>query len=61
MNIEKTVKKMLQWESTTLKLYEVERKSAPIGGFANIEAFELMEICFGQPICRNPNLIFILI
>ena len=40
MNLDKEVKKTRQWESTTIKLYEVEKKSVPIGGFANIEAFD---------------------
>ena len=40
MNLDKKVKKTLQWESTIIKLYEVERKSVPIGDFANIEAFD---------------------
>jgi hypothetical protein len=40
MNIEKKVKKMLQCRSTTVKLYEVEGKSVPIGGYNNIEAFD---------------------
>jgi hypothetical protein len=40
MNLDKKVKKTLQWESTIIELYEVERKSVPIGGFANIEAFD---------------------
>jgi hypothetical protein len=40
MNVDKKVKKVLQWRSMTIKLYEVDGKTMTTKGFNNIEAFD---------------------